>query len=596
MTDATTTICRWLGALQDALGARDPKRAAELFGEDCHWRDLAAFTWNIKTLEGRAAVGDMLASRLADVRPVKLAIDGEGREADGVVEARIRFETAVLRGKGIVRLQGGRCWTLLTAAQELKGHEEKAGALRDHGVTHGIVRGRKNWAERRADEVATLGRSVQPYCLIVGGGQGGIALAARLKRLGVPTLIVERNAKAGDSWRRRYKSLCLHDPVWYDHLPYIPFPDHWPVFSPKDKLGDWLEMYVKVMELDYWTSTTCRAARFDERAKEWVVEVERDGVRITMRPKQLILATGMSGVPNVPRFAGAESFLGEQHHSSKHASGEPYAGKQCVVVGSNNSAHDIAADLWEHGAAVTMIQRSPTIVARSESLKEFGWGALYSEEALAKGITTDIADLTMASWPYRLLAARNAAAYDKIRARDADFYARLGQAGFMVHFGPDGSGIHTAYIRRGSGYYIDVGASELVANGSIKLKSRVEVERISERAVHLSDGSAVPADLIVYATGYGSMNGWAAELIGQDVADRVGKCWGIGSETDYDPGPWEGELRNMWKPTHQEGLWFHGGNLFQSRFYSLILALQLKARHARIATPVWGMEPVHHLG
>lgn len=596
MTDATTTISRWLGELESAINEGEPKRAAELFGGDCHWRDLAAFTWNIKTLEGRASIAEMLAARLADVRPVRLAIDGDGREADGVVEARIRLETAVFRGKGIVRLRGGRCWTLLTAATELKGHEEKAGALRDHGVTHGIVRGRKNWAERRAEEIATLGRSVQPYCLIVGGGQGGIALGARLKRLGVPTLIVERNARAGDSWRRRYKSLCLHDPVWYDHLPYIPFPDHWPVFSPKDKLGDWLEMYVKVMELDYWTSTTCRGARFDERAKEWVVEVERAGERLTVRPKQLILATGMSGVPNVPRFAGAETFLGEQHHSSKHASGEPYAGKQCVVVGSNNSAHDIAADLWEHGAEVTMIQRSPTIVARSESLKEFGWGALYSEEALAKGITTDIADLTMASWPYRLLAERNTAAYDKIRARDADFYARLAKAGFMVHFGPDGAGIHTAYIRRGSGYYIDVGASELVANGSIRLKSRVEVERISPRAVHLSDGSEIAADLIVYATGYGSMNGWAAELIGQDVADRVGKCWGIGSETDYDPGPWEGELRNMWKPTHQEALWFHGGNLFQSRFYSLILALQLKARHAGLATPVYGMEPVHHLG
>ena len=596
MSDATTTISRWLGALGSALNAGEPAQAAELFGEDCHWRDLAAFTWNIKTLDGRSAIAGMLAARLADVRPVTLSIDGEAREADGVTEARISFETAQFRGKGIVRLKGGCGWTLLTAAAELKGHEEKAGRFRDHGVAHGIVRGRKNWAERRADEIASLGRSVQPYCLIVGGGQGGIALGARVKRLGVPTLIVERNARAGDSWRKRYKSLCLHDPVWYDHLPYIPFPDHWPVFSPKDKLGDWIEMYVKVMELDYWTSTRCRSARFDERAREWVVEVERGGERLTIRPQQLILATGMSGVPNVPRFAGAETFLGVQHHSSQHASGEPYAGKRCVIVGSNNSAHDIAADLWEHGAEVTMIQRSPTIVARSEALKEFGWGALYSEEALAKGITTDIADLTMASWPYRLLAERNTAAYDRIRARDADFYARLEKAGFMVHFGPDGSGIHTAYIRRGSGYYIDVGASELVANGSIKLKSQVEVERISPRAVHLSDGSEVAADLIVYATGFGSMNGWAAELIGQDVADRVGKCWGIGSDTPYDPGPWEGELRNMWKPTHQDALWFHGGNLFQSRFYSLILALQLKARHAGLATPVYGMEPVHHLG
>ena len=86
--------------------------------------------------------------------------------------------------------------------------------------------------------------------VIVGGGQGGIALGARLRQLGVPTIIIERREKPGDSWRSRYKSLALHDPVWYDHLPYIPFPTNWPVFSPKDKIGDWLEMYARVMETE----------------------------------------------------------------------------------------------------------------------------------------------------------------------------------------------------------------------------------------------------------------------------------------------------------------------------------------------------------
>ncbi len=91
------------------------------------------------------------------------------------------------------------------------------------------------------------------------------------------------------------------------------------------------------------------------------------------------------------------------------------------------------------------------------------------------------------------------------------------------------------------------------------------------------------------------MNGWAAELISPDVADKVGKCWGLGSDTTKDPGPWEGEQRNMWKPTQQAALWFHGGNLHQSRHYSLYLALQLKARQAGIPTPVYGLQEVHHL-
>ena len=105
---------------------------------------------------------------------------------------------------------------------------------------------------------------------------------------------------------------------------------------------------------------------------------------------------------------------------------------------------------------------------------------------------------------------------------------------------------------------------------------------LTEDSVVLDDGTELPADLVVYATGFGSMNGWAADLIGQDVADKVGKVWGLGSDTTKDPGPWEGEQRNMWKPTQQENLWFHGGNLHQSRHYSLYLALQLKARYEGI--------------
>ena len=227
-----------------------------------------------------------------------------------------------------------------------------------------------------------MGFTRQPYCVIVGGGQGAIALAARLKRLDVPTIIVEKNERPGDSWRKRYKSLCLHDPVWYDHMPYLPFPDDWPVYSPKDKMGDWLEMYTRVMELNYWTSSECRTACYDEEKQEWAVTVDRNGQTVVLRPKQLVLATGMSGVPVVPDIPGAGAFKGEQHHSSRHPGGEPYRGRKCVVLGSNNSAHDICADLWEHDADVTMIQRSSTLVAKSDTLAELGSKPLYSEAAV----------------------------------------------------------------------------------------------------------------------------------------------------------------------------------------------------------------------
>ncbi|MCE6960723.1 NAD(P)/FAD-dependent oxidoreductase [Cereibacter sphaeroides] len=583
--------------LERALVAQDAEGVAECFLETGFWRDLAAFTWNIKTCEGKGQIRDMAAAQLSAIAPQALALDPAEMvtAADGVTEGWLTFETATGRGTGHIRMKDGKVWTLLTALHELKGHEEPRRIRRPMGAEHGHDPNRKTWKEKREEEAKRLGYEEQPYVLIIGGGQGGIALGARLRQLGVPTIIVEKNERPGDSWRRRYKSLCLHDPVWYDHLPYIPFPDNWPVFAPKDKIGDWLEMYTRVMELNYWSSTTAKSARYDEAAKEWTVVVDRNGEEVVLRPKQLVLATGMSGKANVPVIPGQDIFKGEQQHSSQHPGPDAYRGKKVVVIGSNNSAHDICAALWEGGADVTMVQRSSTHIVKSDSLMEVCLSGLYSEQAVANGIDHEKADMIFASVPYRIMADFHVPQYQEIQRRDADFYAALEKAGFMLDFGDDGSGLFMKYLRRGSGYYIDVGACDLVIDGSIKLKSGSDVSHLTESSVVLKDGTELPADLVVYATGYGSMNGWAADLISPEVADRVGKCWGLGSDTTKDPGPWEGEQRNMWKPTMQEGLWFHGGNLHQSRHYSRYLSLQLKARQAGIDTPVWGLEAPHHL-
>ncbi|MCL2585808.1 MAG: NAD(P)/FAD-dependent oxidoreductase [Streptosporangiales bacterium] len=581
----------WLAGFQAALAARDADAASALFAAESYWRDIVSFTWNITTVEGPAGVADLLRATLDDTDPGDFRITGEPEEADGVITAWLAFETRDGRGSGLLRLVDGKAFTLLTTLEELKGHEEPAGGRRPKGVRHGAFRERVTWAEARAREATQLGYTVQPEVLIVGGGQGGIALGARLRQLGVPALIVERNERPGDSWRKRYKSLALHDPVWYDHLPYLPFPANWPVFSPKDKIGDWLEMYAKVMELNYWGSTVCESAV--REGDGWAVVVDRDGEKVTLRPRQLVLALGASGLPSVPEFPGREKFRGEQHHSSAHPGPDKYKGKKAVVVGSNNSAHDICAALWEAGADVTMVQRSSTHVVRSDSLMDLGLGDLYSERAVAAGVTTFKADTIFASLPFRILHTFQIPIYEAIAERDAGFYRRLEQAGFDVDFGEDGSGLFLKYLRRGSGYYIDVGASELVASGDVKL-AKGQVAELTEHEVVLGDGARLAADLVVYATGYGSMNQLAAGIIGQEMADRVGKVWGLGSGTTKDPGPWEGELRNMWKPTAQEGLWFHGGNLALSRYYSHYLALQLKARMEGIPTPVYRRAEVHH--
>jgi putative flavoprotein involved in K+ transport len=594
----TTKAQALLDKFGKALEAGDVDAAVNCFQADCYWRDLVTFTWNLRTMEGQDQIRDMLKATLAGTGPSdwKVAEGEDASEADGVTTAWITFETKVARGFGLVRFKGDLIWTLLTTMAELKGHEEKAGFTRPLGAKHGHGKDRKSWREERETEVAELGHSRQPYVVIIGGGQGGIALGARLRQLGVSAIIIEKNDRPGDSWRKRYKSLCLHDPVWYDHLPYIDFPRNWPVFAPKDKIGDWLEMYTKVMELNYWSSTTAKSAKYDEKAKEWTVVVERDGKEIILKPKQLVLATGMSGKANWPKYKGQDIFKGEQQHSSTHPGPDKYRGKKVVVIGSNNSAHDICAALWEGGADVTMVQRSSTHIVKSDTLMDIGLGALYSEQAVENGMTTRKADLIFASLPYRILHEFQIPLYEQMKERDAKFYADLEKAGFLLDWGDDGSGLFMKYLRRGSGYYIDVGACDLVIDGSIKLKSGpgAAVQELTPSGVKFADGSELPADLVIYATGYGSMNGWAADLISQEVADKVGKVWGLGSDTTKDPGPWEGEQRNMWKPTQQEALWFHGGNLHQSRHYSQYLSLQLKARQEGLPTPVYGLQEVHH--
>ena len=596
-TNASERADAWLAGFARALDERDIERVTGMFATESYWRDLIAFSWNITTAEHRDGVADLLGATLERVAPSGFAREEDADDADGVVTAWFRFETAIGRGRGLVRLVAedgaDRAWTLLTSLHELKGHEEPLRDRRPRGAEHGAHQDRATWAERRARETESLGTTEQPYVLVVGGGQGGIALGSRLRQLGVPALVIDKHPRPGDQWRNRYKSLCLHDPIWYDHLPYLKFPDNWPVFAPKDKIADWLESYVRIMEVPYWSSTTALSAAYSPEAGEWTVQVEREGMPLTLRAAHLVLATGMSGKPSIPDLPGADLFRGDVHHSSAHPGPDAYAGKRAVVIGSNNSAFDICGALWESGADVTMVQRSSTHIVKSETLMDIGLGGLYSEEAVAAGVTTEKADMIFASLPYRIMHQFQIPLYEQMAERDKEFYQRMEKVGFRLDWGDDGSGLFMKYLRRGSGYYIDVGAADLVADGEVRLVHG-QIDHLTEHAAVLADGTELPADLVVLATGYGSMNGWAADLISQDVADRVGKVWGLGSDTTKDPGPWEGEQRNMWRPTQQEALWFHGGNLHQSRHYSLYLALQLKARHVGIDTPVHGLQEVHH--
>ena len=585
----------WLNKFEKLIYEKNIEKILDLFSDTTSWRDLISFTWNIITFESKKEIKLMLSNALVEINPENFQIiDMKTKIKPG--ETWFSFETKYASCKGHIRLKDGKAITFLSVIDELKGYEEKKGYNRELGTEFGAFKYRKNWLEKQLSDFNDLNESKNPYCLIVGGGQAGLALAARLKQLNVPTIVIDKNKTPGDTWRNRYHSLCLHDPVWYDHMPYMQFPDHWPIFSPKDKIGDWLEMYAKIMEINYWGLSECINASFDELNEEWTVIVDKNGEDVEIKTKHLVFATGMSGMPNIPNIENLDQYKGDYVHSSNFISGSSYKDKNCIVVGSNNSAHDIAAELWEQGAMnVTMIQRSSTTVARSSTLLDLQTRGNFSEQAVQSGITVDIADLIVASNPYKTIHKDGQKSVQLLKNIDKEFYKKLSGSGFLFDFGEDESGLSVKYLRRGSGYYIDVGGSELIINGEIKLESPAEIKFFNEKSIVLDNGKEIDCDLVVFATGYGSMNQWAAKLISQEVSDKVGKCWGLGSGTRKDPGPWEGELRNMWKPTNQNSLWFHGGNLAQARHYSKYLSLQIKARFEKIPLKVYGIPKVNHL-
>lgn len=407
--------------------------------------------------------------------------------------------------------------------------------------------------------------------LLIGAGQAGLTAAARLKMLDVDTLIIDRENEIGDSWRNRYHQLVLHDPVWFDHMPYIPFPTHWPIFTPKDKLADFFESYVKLLELNVWTRSEIKSSSWDEGRKLWTVTIERknaDGTSETrtLHPKHVIQATGHSGKKNMPVFKGMENFKGDRlcHSSEWPGAQEGSIGKKAIVIGSCNSGHDVVQDYFEKGYDVTMVQRSSTCVVSSDSIVNIALKGLYEEA----GPPTEDADLYLWSIPPPLFKLQQTKVTQATNKNDAETIEGLEKAGFKVDKGPMDSGLLIKYLQRGGGYYIDVGASQLIIDGKVKVKHGLEISEVLPNGLRFEDGSEVQADEIVFATGYQNMRTQARVIFGDELADRVGDVWG------WDE---EGEMRNIWRSSGHPGFWFMGGNLALCRYYSRLLALQIKA-------------------
>jgi cation diffusion facilitator CzcD-associated flavoprotein CzcO len=578
MLDRTDDIAiaadNWLAQFESALAQPGGGLLKTLFHPDSHWRDVLALSWNIQTVSGSDAILTELNAHAGRAEPAAFAIDPDRtaprmvkRAGTPAIEAMFKFETKVGRGNGIVRLIGDanddnalKAWTLLTTLEELKGFEEQLGTARPRGQSYSRDFRGPNWLDLRKSAAEYADRD--PVVLVVGGGQAGLSIAARCKQLQLDTLIVDREARVGDNWRNRYHALTLHNQVQVNHLPYMPFPPNWPTYIPKDKLANWFEAYVDAMELNYWTSTEFAGGTYDEGEGRWSVLLRGgDGTTRTMHPKHVVLATGVSGIPNLPDIPGLKTFAGTVLHSSRYDDGENWKGKRAIVIGTGNSGHDIAQDLYSSGADVTLVQRSPTLITNIEPSAQLAYEA-YNEGTL------DDNDLIATSMPLSVAKKSHQAITDRSKELDKALLDGLRGKGFKLDYGENGTGWQFKYLTRGGGYYFNVGCSDLVISGEIRLAQFSDIDGFVSEGARMRGGETIAADLIVLATGYKGQQHLVRKLFGEEVADRVGPIWDFGENQ---------ELRNMYTRTAQPGLWFIAGSLAQSRINSKYLALQIKA-------------------
>lgn len=573
-TDPIAATETWLDEFEAALVSADSERLKALFHADSYWRDVLALTWNIETVNGRTRILEGLKAGAVRFSPSSFSVDHERtgprrvcRAGTDAIESIFKFETSLGQGDGVLRLTEDargtgkyKAWTLLTALNDLN-HIPTTGAKAEPEERNParIFCG-PNWLDKRRAAVAFSDRD--PAVLVVGGGQAGLAVAARLTALKVDTLVVDREKRIGDNWRKRYHALTLHNQTHVNHLPFMPYPPTWPAYIPKDKLAGWFEAYAEAMELNCWTGTEFQGGSYSECEDRWTVSLRREDGRVqVMYPRHVVMATGVSGIANWPEIPTLKNFNGTVMHSMQYQGGERWRGRKAIVVGTGTSGHDIAQDLHASGAEVSIVQRSPTMVVNIEPSAQLPY-SLYSE-----GPPLDDCDLITISMPLTLLRKSHQAFTKTASSMDRSLLQRLEHRGFKLDFGEDGTGWQFKYLTRGGGYYFNVGCSELIADGAVRLVQLTSIEGFSQDGAKLRSGETLKADVVILATGYKGQDALVRRLFGEEVSNRVGPIWGFGTND---------ELRSMYTRTGQTGLWFMAGSLAQCRIYSKYLALQIK--------------------
>ncbi|KAJ6584489.1 hypothetical protein B0H19DRAFT_1105243 [Mycena capillaripes] len=541
-TEAQTIASLWVHDFE--LLVNSDQEAAVCLAADCCLRDLLVFSPTFRMLEGREKIGLHLAANSKRPKFFSFTImPGVTIKAIAanlhLIQGRVNFEDASVICTTIFTLAfrgdcSWKCWALFM-------------------VVNGLKR-----------ETPRTNVGAQIDTLVIGAGQAGLSIAAQLQHMDHSVCVVEKNNRVGAPWRDRYETLHINTPKDFSHLPFFPFPDDWPMFPSGTMVADHLERYPQVLGLVVRTGTEVLRTDYNEHSKTWTVWLRRMDTEFTLTSSHLVVATGVDNLgglkPNLPKVSGLEDFQGTILHSTAVRSVHQWIGRRVVVFGAASSGHDISMALLNHGAAeVTMIQRAPTaVISREVLLKSFP--DLYTGENKPP---IDVADLLYLAFPTPISKVLRSAMMKELVLVDEALHLNLRKSGFQLPTGKSDF-IERLTVRRG-GYYIDNGCCELILNGKVQVRQYDEIESVVADGISFIDGRRLNADAIVLATGFQSDSKPAA-FLNNSVYEKTGNIRGINEE---------GEAVGLWCPSGHDHLWFAGGDLFNCRFYSRLLALQI---------------------
>ncbi|KAF7553047.1 hypothetical protein G7Z17_g3903 [Cylindrodendrum hubeiense] len=599
-----------LNAFNSALASGDSAALEDCFlASQAYWKDQLALTYHMRTFYTPSVIAaGFLETRALRGIPGELKLEGAAQFLPATptlqfIDCGFVFTTsspaASCSGRMLLlpiktNVEGGnevlqwKIWILSTKLEDLDLHPEDETLLQSPG--------------KELEGLETIETDV----FIVGGGNAAVALAARLKTLGVESVMAERNPKVGDNWALRYDCMRFHIPTSFCELPYMCYDKEFqaPHLLSRDELAEQVRRYVAAFNLNIINSAKIQSTTYDQAAKQWVVKFDTPAGRRTAVSKHVVQATGIGSQQlYLPHMDDAEKYKGISVHSAQYTNAKVLAeqgAKSVLVIGSANTAFDVLEDCHAAGLQSTMVVRSQTYIVPVEYVcDKFSLGAYdFGVEA---------ADRLFLTLPACVDSQLGRGLFGMFASKEPERYAALAAKGFPVvdSSHPDSVLMHNL-LERAGGHYVDVGGTKLLSEGKADFKAGVEPVAYTATGLRFSDGTTADADAVVWCTGFADKDvrdsvasilgdGAAANgdgvvgeadknLLGpRDIAARVDATWGIDDE---------GEIRGMWKRhLRLDNYWVTGGYTQQHRWHSRTLALQIKAALEGVLPPAYRDTP-----